>query len=447
MKNSLVAASLSLALVLSNPGASLALECRTDVPVTLDASGDIIRSGAITKLDLSWFGLEGSAAGPAFFSLRLSNASDTEQTVRVLVEMEARPTDPSIRDICAAPCWLQREMSVPIAIPAHGVVVKTSRDLYSTEFEAGGVEAASSPFKSLIGKLGFIPSTYLSLGFRLICENPGSSLRNLAHADESSLAPFTVNGQTAQIRSDDPLGPDGVNTPFYQTIKTPDLLSPGAPPSDGLVEIFSTSPTFVFQSELANPIIVYPAQEPKFTLELWKLADDETPGEAIERRALGTSTGNVGIVPFPASWATLEPGQKYVWRVSAHLRGPVQEPLYSELHTFEVSQKVSSGSAPSGFQRTHETGFETQDQIDRRINAILSNSASGRVLSPEERRLFRALFAILGDDPRLARLMASDIVDLDHLRLDGHPSSLETVEALAAQLADSRRKLTLVEFP
>lgn len=447
MKNSLVAASLSLSLVLSFPASSRALECRTSIPVTLLASGDIISSGAVTKLDLSWFGLEGSSAGPAFFSLTLRNEDlDSARTVRVLVEMEAKPTDPAIRDLCASPCWLQREMTVPITIPPNSVVVRTSRDLYSTEFETGGIEAASSPFKSLIGRLGFIPSTYLSLGFRLICENPGSALSHLP-PDAASLQPFTVNGQASLIESHEQLGPDRVNTPFYQSIKTPDLLSPGSPPSDGLAEIFSTSPTFVFQSELANPIIVYPSTEPKFTLELWKLADNETPGDALERRALASTTSNAGIVPFPGSWATLEPGQKYVWRVSAHLRGPVQEPLYSEVHTFEVSQKVSSGSAPSGFQRTHETGFETQDQIDRRINAILSNSASGRVLSPEERRLFRALFAILGDDPRLARLMASDIVDLDHLRLDGHPSSLETVEALAAQLADARRKLTLVEFP
>lgn len=410
--------------------------------VTLVADAPLIRSGAITKLDLSWFGLEGSAAGPSFFTLRLTNTTSTEQTVRVLVELQAKPTDPSIRELCPSPCWLQREMTLPITMGPGETVVKTSRDLFSEQFESGGIEASSSPFKSLIGRLGFIPSSYLELGFRVLCGE--TKLRNLKGDPDFTV--WTV--AKTVIEASTPLGPEGSNTPFYQTVRTPDLLSPGAVPTEGYPAILTTSPTFVFQSELANPIIVYPPDEPKFTLDLWKVADQESPAEAVERRPLATHSDNVGIIPFPAGWATLEPGAKYVWRVSARLRGPVQEPLYSELHTFTVSTRLSSGDAPGGYQRTHEDyRSETLDQIDRRIDAIQAMNASGRVLSPEERRLFRALFAILGDDPRIAVLMARDVVDLDNLRIEGQKVSLESVEALATEVQSSRRRLTMVEFP
>ena len=435
---------LPVALVLSGVLATTArAETMCDsTKVTLKASAPLIESGAVTKLDLSWFGLEGSAAGPSFFTLQLTNPTQTEQTVRVLVELQARPTDPSIRDLCPSPCWLQREMTWPITIAPGGTVVKTSRDLFSEKFETGGIEASSSPFKSLIGRLGFIPSSYLQLGFRVLCGD--TKLRNLKGDPDFSV--WTVDQAT--IVASEPLGPDGENTPFYQTVRTPDLLSPGAVPTEGYPAISTTTPTFVFQSELANPIIVYPADEPKFTLDLWKVGEQESPAEAVERRPLSTHTDNVGIIPFPAGWATLEPGAKYVWRVSARLRGPVQEPLFSELHTFTVSTRLSSGDAPGGYQRTHEDyRLETLDQIDRRIDAIQAMNASGRVLSPEERRLFRALFAILGDDPRIAVLMARDIVDLDNLRIDGQKVSLESVEAMATEVQASRRKLTMVEFP
>lgn len=410
--------------------------------VTLVADAPLIRSGAVTKLDLSWFGLEGSAAGPSFFSLTMTNTTTTEQTIRVLVELQAKPTDPSIRDLCPSPCWLQREMTWPITIAPGATIVKTSRDLFSEQFESGGIEASSSPFKSLIGKLGFIPSSYLELGFRVLCGE--TKLRNLKGDPDFTV--WTV-AQTV-IEATTPLGPEGSKTPFYQTVRTPDLLSPGAVPAEGYPAIPTTSPTFVFQSELANPIIVYPADEPKFTLDLWKVGDQESPAEAVERRPLATHSDNVGIIPFPTGWATLEPGAKYVWRVSARLRGPVQEPLFSELHTFTVSTRLSSGDAPGGYQRTHEEyRTETLDQIDRRIDAIQAMNASGRVLSPEERRLFRALFAILGDDPRIAVLMARDVVDLDNLRIDGQKVSLESVESVATEVQASRRRLTMVEFP
>lgn len=412
--------------------------------VELLATAPLIQSGAVTKLDLSWFGLEGSSSGPSFFTITLKNKrTDSAQAVRVLVELQATPSDPAIRELCSStPCWLQREMTLPITIPPGGVIVKTSRDLFSEQFESGGIEAASSPFKSLIGRLGFIPSSYLKLDFKLLCEN--TKLRSLQ--GEVDFGDWSI--AEAGIEATTPLGPDGKNTPFYQTVRTPDLLSPGAIPTEGYPAIPTTSPTFVFQSELSNPIIVYPAGEPKFTLDLWKVGDQESPAEAIERRPLATHSDNVGIIPFPGGWATLEPGAKYVWRVSARLRGPVQEPLYSELHTFSISTRLSSGDAPSGYQRTHEDyRFETLDQIDRRIDAIQAMSASGRVLSPEERRLFRALFAILGDDPRIAVLMARDIVDLDNLRIDGQKISLESVEEMATEVQATRRQLTMVEFP
>lgn len=436
------------ALLLTGFGASNArAETRCDATnVTLTASAPLIESGAVTKLDLSWFGLEGSSAGPSFFTLTLRDGNqspEVEQSVRVLVELEATPTDPSIRDLCPSPCWLQREMTLPITVPPGGTVVKTSRDLFSEQFESGGVEAASSPFKSLIGRLGFIPSSYLKLSFRLLCAD--TKLRNLK--GDVDFTDWTIAQD--EIKTSAPLGPEGNQlTPFYQTVRTPDLLSPGAVPTEGFPAISTTSPTFVFQSELANPIIVYPASEPKFTLELWKVGEQESPAEAVERRPLATHSDNVGIIPFPGGWATLEPGGKYVWRVSARLRGPIQEPLHSELHAFAVSTRLSSGDAPTGFQRTHEDyRQETLDQIDRRIDAIQAMNASGRILSPEERRLFRALFAILGDDPRIAELMSRDVVDLDNLRIDGQKISLETVEAMAIEVQASRRKLTMVEFP
>lgn len=411
--------------------------------VELAASAPLIQSGAVTKLDLSWFGLEQSSSGPSFFTITLNNRTDSTQAVRVLVELQAIPSDPAIRDLCSSsPCWLQREMTIPITIPPRGTVVKTSRDLFSEDFESGGIEASSSPFKNLIGRLGFIPSSYLKLDFKLLCAN--TKLRSLT--GEVDLVDWTI--AQASIEANTPLGPDGKTTPFYQTVRTPDLLSPGAAPSEGYPAIPTSSPTFVFQSELANPIIVYPASEPKFTLDLWKVGDHESPAEATERRPFASHSDNVGIIPFPAGWATLEPGSKYVWRVSAHLRGPVQEPLHSELHTFTVSTRLSSGDAPDGYQRTHEQSpQETLDQLDRRIDAIQAMNASGRVLSPEERRLFRALFTILGDDPRIAVLMARDIVDLDNLRIDGQKVSLESVEEMATEVQASRRKLTMVEFP
>jgi len=420
--------------------------CQVDAPVELSASGAIISSGTVTKLDLSWFGLDGSTASPAFFTLAIKNSGATDQKVRVLVEMESQPTDAAIRDMCSSPCWLQREMTEPLTIPAHGTVIKTSSDLLTTQFTGGGIEAVSSPFKSLVGRIGFIPSTYLKLNFSLLCENPGRDAYNLRTTTTTDLLRYQI-GSSQEIKSTTPLGPDAESTPFYQTVRTPDLLTPGVPPSEGSVEIMTATPTFIFQSDLANPTIVYPANEPKFTLEIWKISRNETPLDAVNRRPLAKYTDNIGIIAFPSSWASLEPGQKYVWRVSAHLRGPVQEPLYSELREFEVSSKLATSISSSSYQSSSQTNLLNPEQIDRRIDGILASGRTGRVMSPEERRLFQALFSILGDDPRLVSLMTNNIADLDHLRLDGHPITLESVETLAAQIRDGRRRLVHLEIP
>lgn len=420
--------------------------CGKDIPVTLAASGGVIQSGAITKLDLSWFGIEGSAAGPSFYVLNIHNSDDKEHSVRLMIEQKATPASPGAREACKEPCWLQREITIPFKVPAKSTVVKTSRDLFRTEFENGGIEAASSPFKSLIGRLGYIPSSYLELRFRLLCENMDSKQTRARTLDDAQLEPYTI--ASASISADKPLGPDSKETPFYQATETPDLLSPGAPPSEGSPEVLTQTPTFIFQSELASPIVVYPEGESKFTLELWSLPGGTKPTEVIERTPTAKHSTSSSIVPFPSDWPVLEEGRSYVWRVKANLRGPVRDYRVSELHQFTVSSGIRSGGAPSLFQSQSDLLFAAeQAELDRRIDALQASLGKSRTLSPEERRLFRALFLILGDDPRLAQLMASEAPDLDHLRVDGNPISLETLESIAAQVRSGRRKIVGVTIP
>lgn len=420
--------------------------CLTDIPVTLNATGGVIQSGAITKLDLSWFGIEGSAAGPSFYVLSIHNSGDVDYKVRLLIEQEATPAASSAREACGSPCWLQREITLPFTVAAKSSVVKTSRDLFRTEFEPGGIEASSSPFKSLIGRLGYIPSTYLKLRFRLLCEYMDSKQTRARTITDGELQEYTIASDA--IDAEQPLGPDQSKIPFYQATETPDLLSPGAPPSDGLVEILTASPTFVFQSELASPIVVYPESESKFTLELWQLPEGAKASEVIERTPKASHSTNTTVIPYPGSWPALEEGKTYVWRVKANLRGPIRDFRTSEIHQFTVSSRMLSGGASSVFQSQQDLLFSAeQAEIDRRIDALQASLGKSRTLSPEERRLFRALFMILGDDPRIADLMANETPDLDRLRVDGNPVSLETLESIAAQVRTGRRKIVGVTIP
>lgn len=421
--------------------------CDTDVPVTLAATGSVIQSGTLTKLDLSWFGLEGSSASPSFYVLTIANTDSVAHDVRLMVEQEATPGDPQIRERCESPCWLQREISLPMTIPAHGTVVKTTRDLFQTDFENGGVVASSSPFKSLIGRLGYIPSSYLDMRFRLLCDHMGSLAARARNATSADLAPYTIANSAKEIQADGlALGPERKSTPYYQATRTPVPLSPGVPPSEGTSEILTGMPTFLFQSELSDPATIYPSNESKFLLELWRLDRGENVVSAVERRPSASFRTNSGIVPFPSGWSSLEPGATYVWRVTANLRSVVASPVHSELRQFSVSSRVRAGSAPGEFQSGQDPLPDAEiAQLDRRIDAMRSTAGSARALTPEERRLFRALLVLLGDDPRVSELMANEIPDLDRLRLDGVTIRLEEVEALASQARAGRRTLVGAE--
>ncbi|MCB9496278.1 MAG: hypothetical protein H6686_05260 [Fibrobacteria bacterium] len=431
--------SAALLLFLAGPpvGATSTPSCQTDAPVTLQATGDIIGSGAVTKLDLSWFGLEGSSASPAFFQLTLTNSGETPQMVRVLIELEASPTAPSARDLCPSPCWLQREMTEPIEVPARSTVIRTSRDLFSTSFSAGGVEPSTSPFKSLIGRLGSIPSTYLDLRFSLLCERPGREAWNLRSTDASALAPWSI-GSPVRIQSSVAMGPRGDFLPFYQAVNAPVSISPGRVAGEGQEVLRTSAPHFLFQSDLANPATVYPSGEHKFLLELWKMRPDDIAATVTDRRPDASWETDLGSVPFPGTWPALEAGATYAWRVQAQLRGPVKEPLASTLRIFQVAANPSPES-PSGEGVGH--------LLDSQLDALESVSRTGRVLGPDERRLYAALIILTGNDSRLADLFASALPALDRLRLDGKSTSLSRVEAMAQEVLEGRRSLVHLEIP
>lgn len=381
----------------------------------LSASGGALSTGTVTRLDLSWFGLEGSASAPVFYTLAIRNRDTVDHSVRVVVDISGRPLDADLAERCGEPCGIQREMTTDLEVPAGGVLVRTSAQLAQGDFYDGGLEAFHSPFQRLVGRLGYLPSSRVLLHFDLVC----SDIPQLALKDPEVAIPEAYRLASADVES----VVDG-GEPTYVAQQAPELLVPGVPAGEVPPSLPTDRPSFLFRSSLASRAVFYPEGEAKFTVSLWKLRDGEEAVDALERKALASRTTSGALLPYPDDWPALEPGALYTWTVTAHLRGPEGAELVAAPAVFRAP---ATGGEGEGFGLL--ASWRTRQALEG--------------LSPEQIRLLQALAVLLGERAGEASdLLSRGRPDLASLRWEGAPTTLERIEELAREKSEGRLELT-----
>lgn len=404
MKSCLLAALVLSAAV----SARQAVSCGSE-KLSLQVSAPSV-TGTVTRLDLSWFGLEQDGSSPVFFTAHICNGNDAPARVRLIVGILVTPTDPKLAAECGAGgCWAEEEITKVLEIPANGTLALSSKDLYTSSYEPGGYDPANAPFRKLLSRLGRIPAADIKMFFGLTCEENklnnrlrGKTWDELAEAVKyNHFAPQVIESQYRPF--------DGVS-----------LLQPGGP--EGFPEIWSTTPVFSFRSDIAG--YENYGSDKRFQLNLWTLAKGEGQAQAVGRRPDQTLDLDAPLVAWPGNWPPLRAGESYVWRVLARDRGPVSGWLASEPYGFRV--------APLG-----TAGVEGPAWI---------NELEG--LTPEQMRLLRLLARVMGPKVSVLEQAAREgKIDPASLKLDGKPLSVERLEAMVPDFESGKDNVIEVGMP
>jgi len=351
-------------------------------------------SGTITRLDFSWFNLEQDGTSPVFFTAKICNGSEDTLRLRMIVAILVTPTDPALASQCGTSgCWAEEQITKPLAVAPHSSKFISSKDLYSSDYEPGGYDPANAPFRKLLTKLGRLPPSNIEMFFGLTClENTVSNrVRGLTMAQLGEVVAY--NHIAPQTFSAEYRPFDGVS-----------LLQPGA--AEGFPEIYNQSPVFTFQSALSDSRYNYGADK-RFQLQLWKLARGEVQAQCLSRRPDESLDLDEPQLIYPGSWAPLQAGERYVWRVQARDRGPVTAWIASEPYGFQVASLESRTADPAWL-----------------------SSAEG--LTAEQLRLLRILARILGTRAGvLEQAVREGKVDVSSLNLDGKPLTVDALETMA----------------
>ena len=359
--------------------------------------------GTISRLSMSWFNVEQDGTSPIFFTATLKNNLATEAKVRLLVGIQVTPTDSRLtaKYCTGGTCWAEKEVTWPITVPAGGIKVLNSNTLYSTSFEPGGIDPSNSPFRNLINGIGRLPQGQVKMQFALLCAK-NSSAGKIKSSDLSSLASFDGFGAPVVISTD------------YRPVNGVNLLQPGAPGE--FPDIFTSSPTFNFQSDLASSANFDYKGEPRFLLELWQLKHGESFAQCLQRRPEQSTTLDQPTAAFPANWAPLQTGERYVWRVRARERGPIASWIDAEAFGFRLAP-LSSVTDPDWM--------------------------NGKNLTEDQKRLLRLLARILGSRAETLITLSQDgTPTVASLRQDGTPMTLEALEELARAFEEGKNTVT-----
>ncbi|MEO7423755.1 MAG: hypothetical protein ABI036_01130 [Fibrobacteria bacterium] len=366
----------------------------------------------VTNFDPSWFDTDHPDKGPTLFYLTVSPSlagQPYSSSLRLHVQIFADTSRG--HDKSTALIAFDR-VSAPL-LPASLGTTMTSNSVFALPWQSGGITFIKSDLYNLILEKRVTPEMDLIFRFSLTCENVSS---------------------IAQATATVPVDLLGGNIGRLRYVKMIQALYPGTKISNPApVPLYTIGPVFKVASELFNTSeFDYPPDQPKIEIFLYELKTGGNPRDAMD----GLEFAKFGIfkdspTPYPAGLPQLEPGQTYVWRARAILRGPTSDFLYSDPLYFKVDERLEGGSSVPPSEISDLTTLEGQIKYG----------------DDYSKRLMAALKIILRDNFEIFDLSrAGKVPAKGQIRLNGHPYSLEELERLAREFHQSRHSVTRLRF-
>jgi len=405
---------------------SAAGTCNGDGLLTMDASAPLLSSGALTQLNMAALFATTGQPTSNLVTVVITNNSDETRTFRVLFELKMIPADPGLRASCADPaspagqegCWIQRGILIDQTIAPHSMWVRTSSQLESETYQGKSISPESSPFQQMIARAGYIPPGAIYLNVGLLCPLGDGRQEDLRTAQVSELDVYSgVNN---------PLRPFLAN---YQPTQAPVPLFPGVPATDGFQTIGTNTPTFVWSGNLDGVDL---GGESAYRFSIWDLHDDESIGEALDRRPQHTLKIDRSPLNWNSTWAPLESGKRYIWRVDGLLRGLTTDWLSSTPYGFRTPV------APGAWQSSGSSASDAP-QVGTTLGVSLPQGAGSPQPTPEQLEILRALSLIIGPyRPALDQVVRTSLPDPNGMTISGAPATRTDFQNLVRDILEGR---------
>jgi hypothetical protein len=414
-----VALALAVTSSLSARSATFAGNCENDGLLTLEANAPLLSSGSLTQLNMAALFATTGQPTSNLVTVTVRNNSDVDRSFRILFELKMIPANDRIRTSCADPvssagqegCWIQRGILVDQIIPKRSVWVRTSSQLESETYQAKSIMPESSPFQQMLGREGYLPQGSIYFNVGLLCPLDGGrqeDVRVLQSLETNANRTFLAN---------------------YQPTQAPNLVFPGGPASDGYPTIATSTPTFVWTGNLDGVDL---GGDSPYRFSLWDLHDEESVGEALDRRPLITAKIDRSPLTWNNPWVPLEPGRRYLWRVDALLRGLTNDWLSSGTYGFRTPVAVGSwqGSVSSGSE---------SPQVGATLGVSSPPGGGGPQATPEQLEILRALSLIIGPyRPALEQVMRTSLPDPYALTISDVPATRTDFQNLVRDILEGR---------
>jgi hypothetical protein len=360
----------------------------------------------ITAFDPNWFNPNASRQGAPLFTLRVSPQLlpyADRLTLRVHVS-----ADTALGGSFAPPLQVFDHTTEPLGASRVGVPL-TSGDVFALDFQPGsGTDFRGSDLYSQVAEKREVPQMNLRLEFSLYCSG----------------APVAENGVNVAF------GP----TARVRTVRTVRAISPGADvAASSAPPIFTLLPVFRISSELYDDrAFEYAPGESRLEVFVYEVGEGQSPQEAFRGLEFARFPADRFPVSYPSDQPGLVPGQTYVWRARALLRGPESRYTYSNGLQFRLDPRLGNavgGSPPEVLSEPPVLPGQVR----------YGESYSRRVLAALKIILGPGYDAVLG--ARRDQVPAQGLI-----RLNGRPYSLEELETLARQFAAGRQRVTRIRF-
>lgn len=408
--------------------------CPPAQALRLTAQAPLLSSGALTQLNMATMFSVAAEGTSNLVTVTVVNPSPTaSQTFRLLFQLKAIPSDPRLRESCKDPirseggegCWIQRKMLTNTTLAPGEVWVRTSGMLESETYQGNAIDPDNSPFQKLLAREGAIPpgAIYLSV----VLMEPLEEGRGQESIRVIPTSELPVD-RCAEAPVHKFVG-------SYQPTRSPTLLSPGTSAAEGYPQMVSATPTFVFAGNLDGVDL---GGEAPYRLSVWEIHDNESVGEALDRRPLRSVKVSRSPVPWDPSWPALGPGKRYLWRVDAILRGTAVDWLPSTPFGFRTPSQVGAGAS---------VGTTTGDvRRDANLGVILPPGSGSPQPTPEQLEILQALSLIIGPyRPVLENLVRSSLPDPYGLRIGSRPATRTDFQDLVHDILEGRASVVGAE--
>lgn len=384
--------------------------CPNTTGLSLSASAPRLES-AMTHVTLASMASFGTASGPAFYNVVVTNSSSQPQVFRLAVELKFIPSDPAIASSCAdlypelgQGCWIQRQSTYDITVPARGSWIKSSNQI--NRLVTGGIGGEDNPFRSMVNRQGEIPGGKIRLYLGLICPAPEGD---------------PMGEPYSSIQK--PPGTEwwGPVTGTYQPVQSPRLLSPGGPVGDGFPALVMNPPMFVFAGNLDR--VAMGGNQP-YRLSVWEFPEGSSLDDVQSRNPARTTQISRGPVVWPSAWPPLEAGKRYVWRVDALMHGITDDWLPSATWAFAVpSSSMQTQSGTSGAVATAAAAVSIP---------LVSGTA-------EQNEILQLLAVLAGQyRPNVEGELRTKLPDPSSLRIGGRPATVDDLRSLVQDYLSGR---------